>query len=162
MNLKSKLNVILLFVSAFFATEKGGFGQYSSAQVFSQNDYTPIEQPKFIPDDVLVAIHDTQSINLPKEDNQREQQFGVITSWPLRKLFLGNHIYYGDTMTAYVRKIMDKLLANDKALRARLRPFATRFPSANAITWQNGTILVNIGLLRRCENEAQIAFIFFR
>lgn len=149
-----------VFLVLFFLTNQGGFGvEKAYAQVFSAQDYQPINLPDRIPTEVLDRIKGNLAINLSKEENQREQQFGVITTVELRKIFSESHVYYGDTMSAYVRLVLDKLLAKDPVLRKKLYPFVTRFSSANAMTWQDGTILVNIGLLQKCENEAQLAFV---
>ncbi len=155
----SKHKLFFLFFIAFFIGEQGFFSKKCAAQIFTKNDYTPIELPRFVPDEVLSAAKGGVTVPLPKDPTLRQQQFGFITNLELRALFLEGNIYYGDTMTGYTRKVFDKLLEKDPVLRSKLHVFVTRFPTPNAITWQDGTVLVNLGLIMRCENEAQLAFI---
>ncbi|MDP3930491.1 MAG: M48 family metallopeptidase [Bacteroidota bacterium] len=59
----------------------------------------------------------------------------------------------------YLDRVVDKLLANDPALRAKLKFYIVYTSEVNAFTFTNGMIFVNIGLFARFENEAQLAFI---
>ncbi len=154
-----KHKVFFLFLIAFFTCEQGFLNKKCAAQTFTAHDYSPVELPRYVPDDVLLAAKGGITVPLPKDPSLRQQQFGFITNLELRALFLEGNVYYGDTMTAYIRKVFDKLLENDQPLRSKLHLFVTRFPTPNAITWQDGTILVNLGLIMRCKNEAQLAFI---
>ena len=52
------------------------------------------------------------------------------------------------------------LIVNDQTFhKDKIKIFVSRYPSINATSWQDGTILLNIGLLSRLENEHQLAFV---
>ena len=59
----------------------------------------------------------------------------------------------------YVQRVFARLLAANPQLPAATRLVLTRNPEPNAHAVGNGTVMLNIGLLPRLENESQLAFI---
>ncbi len=64
-----------------------------------------------------------------------------------------------EDVQAYVRGVAAKVLPDEAAGAARFRFFVLRDPVINAFALPNGHIYVNLGLLSRLENEAQLAHI---
>lgn len=133
-----------------------------SASIFGQlrDDYVPIELNGEIPADFLRRIKG--DIKLKYENNLRlnsmqQKQFNIATKFALREIFQNGHIYFNDPLTDYVRKVGDHILYNAD-LKNDVTFFVSRFNTPNATTWQDGTIIINIGLLSKLENEAQLAF----
>ena len=135
---------------------------FLSNSAFAQlkEDYRPIELKGEIPADFLKRVRGDIKLNYQNSlrlNNIQKEQFKVGTEYTLRDIFQQGNIYFNDPMTDYVRKVGDNLLygtdlANDITF------FVSRFNETNATTWQDGTIIVNIGLIARLENEAQLAF----
>ena len=59
----------------------------------------------------------------------------------------------------YVQRVFGRILAANPQLPATARLVLTRNPEPNAHAVGNGTVMLNIGLLPRLENESQLAFI---
>jgi hypothetical protein len=133
-----------------------------SNSVFAQlnEDYRPIELKGEISSEFLKRIKRDIKLNYQNSlrlNSTQKEQFKVGTEYTLRDIFQQGNIYFNDPMTDYVRKVGDNLLygtdlANDITF------FVSRFNATNATTWQDGTVIVNIGLIARLENETQLAF----
>jgi beta-barrel assembly-enhancing protease len=133
-------------------------GVTAQAQVFD-HDYQPIQIKGRIPLAFLARAQGTTAIALPSSGKNTNSLYGITSSIFLKQKFLEANIYYNDTVSAYVNKVMTTLLHNNHTLRSRISPFVTRSTIPNANTWQDGTILINIGLISRLENESQLAFV---
>ncbi len=59
----------------------------------------------------------------------------------------------------YVEKVLDKLLANEPEVRKKMKVLMVRNPYVNAYATEQGIILVNLGLMSKVRNEAELAFI---
>ena len=73
----------------------------------------------------------------------------------LDRLFKTSGMVYRDpALTAYVQGVLDRLYPE---FRGRVRVALLKAPELNAFALPNGSIYVNIGLLARFQNEAQLA-----
>ncbi|MFK7950516.1 MAG: M48 family metalloprotease [Saprospiraceae bacterium] len=143
--------LFILCVSVFFSSPI--FGQLS-------DDYTPIELRGEIPADFLKRIKSNVKLkyhNSLRLNTLQKKQFDIATEYALREIFQNGNIYFNDPLTDYVRKVGDHILYNSD-LKNDITFFVSRFNTPNATTWQDGSIIVNIGLLSKLENEAQLAF----
>ena len=68
-------------------------------------------------------------------------------------------VLFNDPVTKYVNEVADSLLSGDKELRQQLRFYTVRSASPNAFATHEGIIFVNLGLIARLENEAQLALV---
>jgi beta-barrel assembly-enhancing protease len=59
----------------------------------------------------------------------------------------------------YVEKVLDKLLADKPEVREKMKVLMVRNPYVNAYATEQGIILVNLGLMSKVRNEAELAFI---
>ena len=66
----------------------------------------------------------------------------------------GGRLYPDDSATAYVQRVVDRLFPEFKG---KMIVHLLKGSDLNAVTFANGHIYVNIGLLARFENEAQLA-----
>lgn len=135
---------------------------FLSTSVFGQlmNDYHPIELKGEIPADFLKRIKGAVKLKYQNDlrlNSLQKRQFNVATEYALRDIFQHGNIYFNDPMTDYVRKVGDHIL-HQANLTNDITFFVSRYNTPNATTWQDGTVIVNIGLLARLENEAQLAF----
>lgn len=145
-----KLLIFILAISFF----------YNPAFAQLEEDYRPIELKGEIPADFLKRIKGDiklQYRNSLRLNSAQKEQFRIATEYTLRDIFQQGNIYFNDPMTDYVRKVGNRILYGTE-LANEITFFVSSYNSTNATTWQDGTIIVNIGLLSRLENEAQLAF----
>lgn len=76
-----------------------------------------------------------------------------------KALFSSGLVLYGTPMNAYVDAVADLVLASAPELRSRVRFYVLRSTEVNACAYENGVVLVNIGLLAQLQNESELAFI---
>lgn len=103
------------------------------------------------------------------EDKQRVRDYndGRLTnsdrvlkqSYFINRLVTNGRILYGDPITTMVEKIADTLLVDYPDLRKELRFYSLKSAKANAFTTGQGMIFVNLGLVAKCETEAQLAYV---
>jgi len=133
--------------------------------LFAQFDknYTPIvfdgDIPSiFIENPFENTEKDVANRNKDVLTKAQSEEFYTLTNCNISDLFLSGDVYFNDNLTKYVSEVADKLLRN-KIQRQDISVYVTKFDLPNATTWHNGSIFVNIGLPRRLENEAQLAFV---
>ncbi len=88
-----------------------------------------------------------------------EDDFWQESNYYLNQLLLSGKILYNDPISNYISEVADHLLRNHPLLRRKLRFFAVKSPSLNAFSSNQGVVLINVGLIARLDNEAQLAFI---
>ncbi len=77
----------------------------------------------------------------------------------INELLQSGKVLFNDPVSRYVRRVADQLLVEQKEIRQRLRFYVVKSSVANAFATTDGIILVNLGLIAKLENEAQLAFI---
>jgi hypothetical protein len=76
-----------------------------------------------------------------------------------KRLHRSGKVIFNCPAGEYLNKIKSKLLEEYPKIDKLIRVYVTEDPSLNAFATVNNNIYVNIGLLARLENEAQLAFI---
>ena len=112
----------------------------------------------FIENPFEATKQDVSQRNKDTLTKTQSEEFYTLTNCNISDLFLSGAVYFNDILTKYVNEVADQLLRNDLQ-RQEIQIYVTKFDLPNATTWHNGSIFVNIGLLRRLENEAQLAFV---
>ena len=74
-------------------------------------------------------------------------------------LLMNGKILYGDPVSNYLNQLLDKILEHKPELRKEVQIYALKSEQVNAFSTPKGTIFVNIGLIARCTNEAELALI---
>jgi len=153
---KISLINILFFLICF-----EGYGQ----QVGFSN-YTPLSSEGKIHNDFLVGTikKSNRQINeiIPELGfNKRRirEEFYLFTNLHINEILLGGKILFGDPTTKYVQNVAKNVLVNEPELFNQLRFYVVKSGSVNAFATQQGIIFVNIGLLSKLNNEAELAFI---
>lgn len=151
MTIRFQLLIVVFCMSSFLSCPM--FGQLI-------DDYSPIALKGEVPAEFLKRIKNNVKLeydNSLRINSTQRKQFDIATEHALRKIFQNGNIYFNDPLTDYVRKVGDHILYNSN-LKNDITFFVSRFNTPNATTWQDGTIIINIGLLAKLENEAQLAF----
>lgn len=150
-NLIIKYFFVLFFV--LFLGQNNAFSQL-------EEDYSPIIQTGEIPFEYIQKLKGDIKLkyrNSERLSKLKRNQFDEATKYSISQVFQKGDIYFNDPMTEYVRKVGSQLLyGSDLAIDIRF--FVSRYTTTNATSWQDGTIIINIGLLSKLENEAQLAF----
>ena len=79
------------------------------------------------------------------------------TNYQLLNLLHSGDIYVNDELTAFLEKMLDKMLQAQPELKDQLRIIATRNADPNAFCLPNGVIVVNVGLIALLQNPSQLA-----
>ncbi len=142
------------------------FSLLISSNILAQQDFNNFK--------TLISVgsipKDFSSLTYKKIDEDLQVQKGDLTK-AKEKIFLqGIHygideilhsgmVSYGDEVSIYIGKIVDKLLASDPELRAKLRFYTLKSTESNAFSTDQGIVFVTTGLISQLTNEAQLALV---
>ena len=137
---------------------------------YGQNvaDYTPLKAQAPIPADILSSSSDkyeTIKKDLADEKMKRSERkssldFYLTNNFVLDDLLASSKILFNDPLSIYVNKVKDELLKPlDNIKSEDIKIYVIKSPSVNAFASDRGEIFVNIGLLARLHDEAELAFI---
>jgi predicted Zn-dependent protease len=101
-----------------------------------------------------VGVEPFSSGAVAKPANEEEQRTWSQAA-ELHEILLSSGVIYADpALTAYVQGVVDRLYPEFKGV---IRVTLLKSPHLNAFAVPDGNIYVNVGLLARFENEAQLA-----
>jgi beta-barrel assembly-enhancing protease len=100
---------------------------------------------------------------IEKEHSRRERRsrrdFYLESTFGIDDFLASGSVLFNDDVSQYVSGVLTEVLKPYPELQGKLRVYTVKTASANAFTTNNGIIFVNLGLLARLDNEAQLAFI---
>lgn len=112
---------------------------------------------------LISSIRDTHKAQLnliPGKDARYAKVFYEEREQEIARQFEGKAVILDDSLNAYLGKLIAPIYqANPSIPPQQLRIFFSRDFVPNACSYGDGTILFNIGLFYRLENEAQAAFV---
>jgi hypothetical protein len=88
-----------------------------------------------------------------------KQKFVLESTFSIDNFLASGSVLFNDEVTVYLDQVLSELLKPHPELRKQVRVYAVKSSGVNAFTTNDGMIFVNLGLLSRLENEAQLAFI---
>jgi Zn-dependent protease with chaperone function len=119
-----------------------------------------------LPEDFILSTeekyqYEMQGLDWQENMSAREMKaaFFQKSAYYLNQLLQSGKVLFNDELSQHIQQIADYLLRSRPELREQLRFYVVKSPSANAFASNDGIILINMGLLARLENEAQLAFI---
>ncbi|MDX2248862.1 MAG: M48 family metallopeptidase [Bacteroidia bacterium] len=138
-----------------------------NGQIFSQDfdHYKRLLPSGAIPKDFLLTPSEKYKQELPQlEAESREERKAKVAFYQesfyyMNQLLLSGKVLFNDPVSDYVRDVGDFILKDYPELKTQLRFYVVKSPSVNAFATNNGLILINMGLLAKLENEAQLAFV---
>jgi beta-barrel assembly-enhancing protease len=132
----------------------------------NMSNYQPARSSGTLPPDILKSTTEKyekskQQINTDQSDKMQkaEDDFYLQTNYSVDQILHSGTIMVGDSMSLYVNRVADTLLAHDPELRAQINIYVLRTPVVNAFATDRGSIFITIGLLTRLHNEAELAFV---
>ncbi len=153
-----KLYRILLFCLSGLCMP-GAFAQ--------EGDYQTLQSRRQIPQDFIENSSDKYYQDLAskvtKEDKRftrkSKEAFYLQSNFNIDRFLSSGKVMFNDQVSDYLGEVLDELLKNDKPLREKIRVYTVKSAAVNAYTTEDGIIFVNLGLLARLKNEAQLAFV---
>ncbi len=134
------------------------------ATSLAQKSTTRLVSKGAIPSDFLETFSDKynadkQKLGEVKKNRKARKEFFLESNYLLRQMLLGGKVMYGDPLSNYANKVLDKLLKDKPDLRKKLRVYTLKSSAMNAFATDQGMIFITVGLMAKMENEAQLAFI---
>ncbi|MGB1038339.1 MAG: M48 family metallopeptidase [Bacteroidia bacterium] len=134
---------------------------------YSQNieNYTRLKSEGEIPDffvkylDEKIAKDRTEMDEDGSISHKNAEDFSAISNYKLQQLIQSGRVLYGDPLTEYGNKILDKLkeVSDDDLDDVQL--YTLKSNEVNAFATHQGVIFLTVGLWGQIENEAQLAFV---
>lgn len=135
------------------------------AQNFDVN-YEPIKAQGQIPQEIITTStkkYEASKETITRQDNRKtrkdKDKFYLQSSFVIDEMMRSGKVLFNDELSLYVNQVADKLLAHDLDLRNKLNIYVVKSPAVNAFATDRGSIFINVGLLARLEDEAQLAYI---
>ncbi|MES2560236.1 MAG: M48 family metallopeptidase [Bacteroidota bacterium] len=131
-----------------------------------QTDYTPMQSRGTIPEEFVTSIKGRYQSALKKIDKKDKaktkrdkKEFLLESNNQIDLVLKSGKVVFQDQVSTYLGKVADKLLAKEPSLRKQLKFYPIKYENANAYAYNEGFVFVQIGLIARCQNEAELAFI---
>lgn len=132
---------------------------FSLSATYGQNTLNLKEYPH--KDSVYKEISKADRLKL--ETARNREALEEVYEWRLQyleRLFATNAIVYDSGLYAYIQHIFEQIKeSNPDLVPLKLRFYVSNSPIPNAFSLGNGTFIINLALLRRLDNEAQLAFV---
>ncbi|MBL3657864.1 M48 family metallopeptidase [Fulvivirga sediminis] len=135
--------------------------------LYAQNGYTTLLPEGYIPSDFtqsfsLRYLNSTSSIS--KEDKRYvrkgKKKFYLKSSYSINDFLLSGKVLFNDPISNYLNAILAEVSKNDPDIDdSKVHVYAVKSAIPNAFATNSGIIFVNIGLITKLQNEAQLAFI---
>lgn len=129
-------------------------------------DYTPMESKGTIPEEFITPIENRYSksvTQIAKSDNRRtriDKRDFLLESHNELDLYLKSGlVVFNDEVNQYINKVAATLLKSEGDKAENVKFYPIKFDYSNAFAFNEGVVFVNVGLIARCENEAELAFI---
>ncbi len=134
-----------------------GFAYFVNGQNF------PIKTKGPLPDDVIASpkeraktlksISDTKT----KKSSIKDFQLEIVTG--STSLLRSGNIYFNDEISEYIKSILDRLMENESEIAEYTKVYLSKNREVNAFSMGDGILIINVGLISRLQNEAELAFI---
>lgn len=155
---------VIIFLICFVFTANS-YAQNTTTST-SFEDYQPLQSKGTVPEDFLLSVseryvskNEAISENVDKKTAKNLDQFNLQSSFSLKQLLWSGNVLFGDEVSEYLNEIASELLKDDEQLRNKVRFYVVKSPVPNAFANPDGAIFINLGLIARAENEAQLAYI---
>ncbi|MDZ4666002.1 MAG: M48 family metallopeptidase [Bacteroidota bacterium] len=142
-----------------------GISFYSQIEEF-KNDYIPLMSTGTLPEIYTKSASektnaDIDALNKTKGVTNRsaKEKFYLNSNFSQDKVLRSGKILFNGPLSNYVNKVADEVFKSAPEVRKQLQIFIVKSDVVNAYCFDNGIILINIGLLAQLDNEAQLAFI---
>ena len=104
--------------------------------------------PAFLQSSSAKAMQTVQAIDKQSKNRKEiteEAEFALATTFVIDEILKSGKVLYGDTITQYIQKVADGLLAQKPELKQQLNFFTLKSNLVNAISTNQGYIFVTTG-----------------
>lgn len=147
-----------LFLTVFIAVSSLAFAQ-------DFDHYKTLLPEGIIPKDFIelssqkVSAEVTRISDKKARIKQTKKKFVLESTYGIDGFLASGTVLFNDEVSLYLRSVLDEVLKSSPDLQKKIRIYAAKSTMVNAFTTNSGHIFVNLGLLARLENEAQLAFV---
>lgn len=138
-------------------------GTFSFAQKQDFNNYKTLQSVGIIPKDFNTSTADKIKADMAvKRENfteEEQKEFANNIHNSVDELLQSGMITYGDEISLYVQKVAQKLLKDDEETFKKLRFYTLKSNITNALSTDQGIILVTTGLISQLTSEAELAYV---
>lgn len=150
----TSLSIILLFSNTIIAQDI--FENYKSIE---SSGKVPAEFVEKSSEKVESTLDDFTSGEKGKTKRYKED-FLISSTFSTKKVLLSGKVLFNDPVTNYINKVANEIFkSNPKLDKNDFRIYAYKSPIVNAFAFNDGLVLVNLGMMAQLENEAQLALI---
>ena len=135
-------------------------------QSIAQNDfnhYKPLcskgPVPKDFSNSTLVKIREDKREDLKSLNFKKREFFVEQINYSIDEILHSGNVTFGDTISNYLQRLGDRLIAGETDLRGKLRFYVYNSTEANAFSTRQGIVFVTTGLIAQLTSEAQLAFV---
>ncbi|MBT8326190.1 MAG: M48 family metalloprotease, partial [Bacteroidia bacterium] len=112
---------------------------------------------KYLEDKIAKDNEDLLDDNTISRTNAKD--FSAITNYKLHQVIQSGRILYGDPLTVYANKVLDKLKESSDEDLEDIEVYTLKSNEVNAFATHQGVIFLTVGLWGQIENEAQLAYV---
>lgn len=138
---------------------------FSQPDDFKQN-YTVLISSGQLPEIYLQSAtekvnRDFQNLEKSKDrkDRAAKKKFYLNSNFQLDRVLRSGQVLFNDPVSKFVNRVADELFKKNPEVRKGLQIYVVKSEVVNAYAFDNGVILVNLGLIAQMDHEAQLAFI---
>lgn len=150
--MRTIFNIALLF--SFLTSSGQSFDNYQILKCSGNipEDFRRLSVDKYKED--ISKIEDKGKLYDTKAD------FYLESNYQIDQLLLSGKVLFNDPVTRYVNEVAQEIIIKNPELSKKdMRFYTVKSTAVNAFAVNSGVIFINLGLLARLENEAQLAFI---
>ncbi len=153
-----KTYLALFFLSTFGVLSECYSQDYNKGETLKSKGPIPVDFRT-----LSSKKYQAQSSIIQKSEKARikktKQQFLIESNFLIDRLLVSGKVLFNDPISQYVAQVADKITSKDKSLKDSLKFYVIKSPVVNALSTNQGYIMINLGLLAQLENEAQLAFV---
>lgn len=142
------------------------FTLYYSSFSFSQvnfDNYQTLKAGGEIPEDFTTETYVKLKEDIKEGSDElkgsKEKLFFENINYAIDGILHSGYVVYGDEVSSYLEKIVNKLLKSERKLKSEIRVYTLKSNTVNAFSTDQGILFVTTGLLSQVTSEAQLALI---
>jgi beta-barrel assembly-enhancing protease len=152
--MKFRVIIICLLITTGLSGQSVNFDQYRTIVPMGSipKDFT---EKSF----VKVASEVKSIANSSVTARRTKSKFYLESTFSIDDFLTGGSVLFNDPVSIYLQAVLNEIARPYPHLKDKVRIYAVKSSVVNAFTTNNGIIFVNLGLIARLQNEAQLAFV---
>lgn len=151
-------SLFLAAILCFFWPNQAWTQDYDNYKVQESVGPIPVELRTLSSEKYAAQLEELGTDARGKSGKARDQ-FLLQSNFEIDELLSSGMILFNDPFTQYVANVKDIILAKNPGLAAKIKVYVLRSAAVNAFATNDGTLVVNLGLLAHLKSEAELAFV---